>query len=515
MRDDAEPENKAVFSAAPLQGIALWLAAGLAGVANLVVALDMTIANVSIPSIAAGLGASPREGAWVVTSYVVAEAITVPLTGWLAKRFGSVRTFAFALAGFGIASALCGLATSLGALVAFRVLQGLAGGPMVPLSQTILLSIFPKEKAGMAMALWGMTAVAGPCIGPVMGGYICDNWSWPWIFLINTPIAVIGAFFAWQVLAHRDPPRMRLSIDYIGLALMVVWIGALQVALDRGHDLDWLSSRFITTLLIVAVIGFAAFLIWELTEKNPVVNLRIFRHRGYTTVVWLVSLNMGAFFAQSLVLVLWLQTNLGYTAGATGQVMAPGAIAMLFMSLLVGWLSNKVDLRSLVSFGLFTFALLFLWQAGFTPDVTFNMVLVAQICTGLCVAFIFAPAMSLCLSFVKADEVQSAAGLLHFIRTLCMAFMTSATTTAWQNGAARHRAAITDRYDETGALDQMGAVGLPHDQALNYVDGMIQSQSVLLSTVDAFFVFGIGMAISALAIWMVPRAVQHVSAPVH
>ena len=236
------PTTPANQADAPLTGIMLWAAAILLATANFIAVLDMTIANVSVPSISGALGATTSQGTWVITSYSVAEAITVPLTGWLAARFGAVRVFVIAMAMFGACSALCGVSTSLGVLVFARICQGFAGGPLMPLSQTLLLRIFPKEKATAALTIWSMTTLVAPVIGPILGGYLCDNYSWPWIFYINVPIAAGCAFIAWTMLKRYELPLLKNPIDRVGLLLLVVWVGALQLMLDEGKDLDWFSS---------------------------------------------------------------------------------------------------------------------------------------------------------------------------------------------------------------------------------------------------------------------------------
>ena len=490
----------------PLRGLDLVIACIMTGMANLIVALDFTVANVAIPSIAAGLGASPKEGAWVITSYAVAEAITVPLTGWLARRFGPAHVFVASVAAFGLASALCGLSNSLAALVTFRILQGFAGGPMIALSQTLLLSIFPKEKAAFATTIWAMTAVVGPSFGPVLGGYICDNFSWHWIFLINVPLAVMGFLSCWRLLIPRDTPGIHQSVDFVGLALTVAWVGTLQVALDRGHEVDWLESRFIAGLLAASAVSFVAFLVWELTDYHPIINLRVYRHRGFATTATLLCVAMAAFPAQMLLFTLWVQLNLGYTPGLAGLSMAPSALAMLAGSPIAAWLCGKTDLRLLVSAGLASFALLLIWQTGFNRETTFAMVLATQIGMGSCIAFFFAPGMTLCMSFVEPAEVASATGLFHFMRALGMAIAISASTTMWQDGAARHRISLVDRFNGTEGLDQFMTTGLPQDQAIRYLDQMVQREAVMLSTVEAFSIFAIIMALGAVAIWLVPRA---------
>ena len=284
---------------APLQGSALVLGGALLALANFMVVLDMTIANVSVPNIAGALAVSPTQGTWVITSYSVAEAITVPLTGWLALRFGTVRVFCTAMAGFTLFSALCGIAPSLGILVAFRIGQGMCGGPMVPLSQALLLRVFPPEKAPLAIGLWAMTTVVAPVAGPILGGVISDNYHWSWIFFINVPVAAVVAMLSWQTFRSRETATLRRPVDFVGLGLLIVWVGAMQIMLDKGKELDWFGSSTIVGLAVIAVVGFAAFLIWELTAEDPIVDLRIFRHRGFSVGVATLSLTYGAFLPAS------------------------------------------------------------------------------------------------------------------------------------------------------------------------------------------------------------------------
>ena len=251
-------------SSAPVQSkLLLWSAAGLLATANFLAVLDITIANVSVPNIAGNLGVSSSQGLWVITSYAVAEAITVPLTGWLAGRFGALRVFCTAMAGFGLFSALCGLSTSLEMLVLFRVLQGVAGGPLIPLSQTLLLLIFPKKQQPVALALWSMTTLIAPIVGPILGGQLCDNLGWPSIFYVNVPIAFVCAPLSFWLLRSKETPTSKTRVDGIGLLLLVVWVGALQIMLDLGKEHDWFESTMVVWLAIIAIVGFLAFLIWR------------------------------------------------------------------------------------------------------------------------------------------------------------------------------------------------------------------------------------------------------------
>ncbi|MEO8859556.1 MAG: DHA2 family efflux MFS transporter permease subunit, partial [Burkholderiaceae bacterium] len=238
--------------------------------------LDSSIANVSIPAIAGDLGVSPPQGTWVITSFGVSNAISVPLTGWLTQRFGAVRLFTMSVLLFVLTSWLCGFATSLEGLVVFRVAQGLVAGPLIPLSQTLLLASYPRAKAGIALALWGMTTLVAPVVGPLAGGWITDNMSWPWIFYINVPVGLFAAALTWFIYRKRETPTRKLPIDTVGLSLLVLWVGCLQLMLDKGKELDWFASNQIVALAVVAVVGFAVFIVWELTDKHPVVELRLF-----------------------------------------------------------------------------------------------------------------------------------------------------------------------------------------------------------------------------------------------
>ncbi len=254
---------------APLQGGALAITALALALGTFMQVLDSTIANVSLPTIAGNLGVSTDQGTWVITSFAVANGIGVPLTGWLMGRYGVVRTFVFSVVAFTASSFLCGIAWSLPSLIFFRILQGGTSGPMIPGSQALLISIFPSDKRATALGIWSITTLVAPICGPILGGYISDNYNWGWIFLINVPVGALVTFLTWRSLASRETPTRKLPIDTVGLGLLIIWVGALQVMLDQGKDLDWFSSNEIIVLAIVTAIGFVAFLIWELTEKNP------------------------------------------------------------------------------------------------------------------------------------------------------------------------------------------------------------------------------------------------------
>lgn len=490
---------------APLSGSALVLGGALLALANFMVVLDTTIANVSVPNIAGALAVSPTQGTWVITSYSVAEAITVPLTGWLAMRFGTVRVFCTAMAGFALFSALCGFAPSLGILVAFRIGQGLCGGPMVPLSQALLLRVFPPEKAPLAIGLWAMTTVVAPVAGPILGGVISDNYHWSWIFFINVPVAAVVAVLSWQTFRSRETPTLRRPVDFVGLGLLVVWVGAMQIMLDKGKELDWFGSSTIVGLAVVAVVGFAAFLIWELTAEDPIVDLRIFRHRGFSVGVATLSLTYGAFFASIILIPLWLQTSMGYPATWAGYATAGGFLAIIF-SPIAAQMVTKVDPRKLTTFGILWFAGVTFWRSTFTTDVTFLQVFLPAVVLGIGVPFFFVPTTRIALSAVEPQETASAAGLSNFIRTTAAAFAASITTTAWENAASVSHADLAGTLNNAEAqIEALVAGGLSADQALRQIEALVQMQAVMLATDRIFEVTGVLFLFAAVFIWLAPR----------
>ena len=287
---DAKPEATAAASrmTVPLTGGALVLGTIALSLATFMNVLDTSIANVSIPAMSGDLGVSPDQGTWVITSFAVANAISLPLTGWLTQRYGQVRLFTWSILLFVAASILCGLAPTLSLLIFFRVIQGAVAGPMIPLSQALLLSSYPKQKAGTALAMWSVTTLVAPVVGPLLGGWITDNISWPWIVYINVPVGIGAAAVTWMLYKKRETPTVKLPIDGVGLGLLVLWIGAMQVMLDKGKDLDWFGSQQIVVLAVVAAVGLALFVVWELTERHPVVDLRLFARSN----VWRSSVAM-------------------------------------------------------------------------------------------------------------------------------------------------------------------------------------------------------------------------------
>jgi DHA2 family multidrug resistance protein len=484
------------------------LLAGLVlALSNFMVVLDITIANVSVPHIAGGLGISPSEGTWVITSYAVAEAICVPLTGWLAKRFGEVKVFVAGMIGFGFFSFLCGTAPSLGALVAFRIGQGLAGGPIMPISQTLLLRIFPKDKHAMAMGIWSMTTITAPIFGPILGGTISDNWGWNWIFFINVSIGIACSFAAIALLRRAESKTERMPVDVVGLGLLVTAVGALQIMLDLGRERDWFGSPFIVTLAIIAGVGFAFLIVWELFERQPIVDLKVFRHSGFTFSVLALVFTYGSFFATLVIIPQWLQSQLGYTATWAGYAMAWNGVAAVFMAPVAAILSQKMDPRILVSGGILWLAVTSLVRVlWWTSGADFWTLALPQLIQGAGMPFFFVPLTTLALGAVKGDEVASAAGLMNFLRTMSGAVATAVGVTMWENGAQSVRDSLTSTLNGTvSTMATLQRNGFGAEQSRQYVSQLVDAQANAVSTVNLFELFATVFVVAAAIIWFAPE----------
>jgi DHA2 family multidrug resistance protein len=494
-------------TAPPLAGFPLYIAAILIGLGNFLVVLDTTIANVSVPTIAGNLGVSSTQGTWVITSYAVAEAITVPLTGWLARKFGAQRTFITCYLGFAVVSILCGMSNSLGMLLGTRVLLGLVGGPIMPLSQMLLLRVFPKEKATLATVIWAMTTLIGPVAGPILGGIICDNYGWQWIFFIKVPIAAIGGFVLMMLMSGQPDPKGKAFIDKVGLALLVVWVGALQIMLDEGRNHDWFHNPEIRTLGIVALLGFIAFVIWELTEEHPIVDLKIFRHRGFVGAATTYAVGFGGFFASIVILPLWLQSNMGYTATWAGYATGIMGIFAVICAPLVGKAVEKFDPRLIVCSGILGLAGVMLWRMWeFNSDVTFAQMAWPTLATGPFMVMFFVPVTGLAMASVDHDEQANAAGLSNFMRTLAGAFATSLIQSGWSNASRSNTTEIANAMSYgKDVVDALVAKGMPADSARAMLAQLVDNQAVMLATLDMFGVIAAALCIAAAIIWLVPK----------
>ena len=476
--------------------------------------LDSSIANVSIPAIAGDLGVSPGQGTWVITSFGVANAIAVPLTGWLTMRFGAVRLITASIVLFVLTSWLCGFAPSLEMLVVFRVMQGLVAGPMIPLSQTLLLSSYPSAKAGTALALWGVTTLVAPVVGPLLGGWITDNVSWPWIFYINVPVGLLSAGMTWAIYSKRETPIRKLPIDTVGLSLLVVWVGALQLMLDKGKELDWFASPVILTLGLVALVAFAIFVVWELTDKHPVVDLRLFKGRNFAFGALALSMAYGLFFGNVVLLPLWLQQWMGYTATSAGMALAPVGVFAILLTPLVGKKVGQWDPRRMATGAFLMFALVLWLRARFTVQTDFDHILWPTLMQGAAMAFFFIPLTTLTLSGQPPERIPAAAGLSNFVRIMAGAMGTSIATTLWDSRASMHHAHLTEALTPTNplfmsTLEGLKASGLTAEQALVQMNRLIDQQAYTRAADDVFLASSMMFIALIGLIWLTRRPAQH------
>jgi DHA2 family multidrug resistance protein len=489
-----------------LTGATLAIAALAVALGNFLVVLDTTIVNVSVPTISGGLGVSTSEGTWVITAYAVAAAITVPLTGWLTRRLGAHCVFTICYIAFGALSLLCGISQSLSMLVICRVLLGLAGGPLMPLAQTLLLRIFPPQKASLATVIWAMTTTTGPIAGPILGGTLCDGPGWQWIFFIVVPFAFIGGTTVWWILRDQKDPTEPARLDSVGLGLLVIWVGALQIMLDQGHDHDWFASTEIDVLAIVATIGFIAFLIWVLTDKEPIVDLRIFRHLGFSALCASYSIAYGAFFASLVVLPLWLQGNMNYTATWAGYATGIMGVLAVIWAPVTGKLVNKFDPRLILSFGIGGLGLISMWRTLFNQDITFLQMAWPTFLSGMCMVMFLIPATGLILASVGHEETANAAGLSNFLRTIAGAFATSLVQTGWANSETRNQTELAGAMlNGNAAIDAAVASGMSHDAAVFNLARLVQSQSLMLATIDIFGMIAFVFMVAAALVWVSPK----------
>jgi len=491
----------------PLTGGTLILGTIAVSLAVFMNVLDTSIANVSIPSISGDLGVASDQGTWVITSFAVANAISVPLTGWLTDRIGQVRLFVGSIILFVISSWLCGLAPSLPFLLAARVLQGAVAGPMIPLSQTLLLASYPRAKAPIALSLWSMTTLTAPVAGPILGGWISDNISWPWIFYVNIPVGIIAAIASWMIFRTRDSEIKKAPIDTVGLSLLVIWVGSMQVMLDKGKDLDWFNSTTIVVLALVAAIGLAMFIIWELTAEHPVVDLSLFSRRNFAGGTIALAVGYGLYFGNLVLLPLWLQTTIGYTATDAGLVLAPVGVFAVLLSPMVGKFLPKSDPRMIATAAFLIFALCFWIRSRYTVDVDTWHLAFPTLIQGIAMAGFFIPLVSITLSGLPGNRIPAASGLSNFVRIMCGGIGSSVFTTAWDHRSIMHHAQLSEQanvynpiFDQS--VGQLQTLGMNTQTAYGSFNQALSQQAATMGVNDMFYLSSaIFVALIAL-IWI-------------
>ncbi len=469
--------------------------------------LDTSIANVALPTIAGNLGVATSQGTWVISSYSIASAIAVPLTGWLARRVGEVQLFISSVLLFTLFSILCGVAPNFESLIVFRLMQGLVSGPMIPLSQTILLRSYPPDKQGLALGLWAMTVIVAPICGPLLGGWITDNYTWPWIFLINAPVGLFSACTCFILLRGQETATVKQRIDAVGLALLVIGIGSLQMMLDLGKDHDWFHSNFIVILAITAAVSLTFMLVWELTEKAPIIDLSLFKRRNFWLGTLIISLGYMTFFSSAVIFPLWLQTVMDYPSQQAGFATALIGVFALFLSPIIGRNLHKMNLRAVACCGFLVFATTAYINSKFTLDMAFSHMVWPRLIQGIGIACFFVPMTTITLSGIEPAQMASAAGLTSFFRTLSGAIGTALSATFWENDAIYHHARLSESITPysaptTAFLSQLNAQGLTGQAAVANIDQLITQQAYMMATNDFFWFSSLAFVALAIVVWL-------------
>jgi DHA2 family multidrug resistance protein len=509
-----------------------WVIACTVMLATFMEVLDTSVANVALPHIAGNLSSSVDEATWVLTAYLVANAIVLPLSGWFSSLFGRKQFYIACVVIFTVSSFLCGFAPSLGLLIFFRILQGLGGGGLQPVAQAILVESFPKEKQGMAMAVYGMGVVAAPVIGPTLGGWITDNYSWRWIFLINIPVGVIAVLLT--TLLIFDPPHLirktfagGLKLDYIGLGLLSTGLAFLEILLDEGQRDDWFGSRLIVTAAILAAFSLVAVVFWELRQDQPVIDFRIMKDR--TFALSFVTMYAVGFmlYGSTTILPIFLQTVLGYTAMLSGLVLSPGGIAIVIMMPVVGVLLGKFQARWLIAVGLVISAAGLFRMSGFNLDIDFKTAMLARTLQAAGIAFLFVPINTLAFSSVPTEKLGYATGLMNLARNVggsggiaMISTMLARREQFHQQALVSHLTQVDSGYTDVlrGAASAIAAQGASAadaaSQAQAVIYGMAQKHATMLAIDDNFWILAILCLALIPAAFLMKRNTPHKGAVV-
>src|SRR5271166_4551730 len=487
-----------------------WIIAITVTLATFMEVLDTSIANVALPHIAGSLSAGQDESTWVLTSYLVSNAIVLPLSGWLSSIMGRKRFYMSCVAVFTISSFLCGLAPNLAMLIVFRILQGVGGGGLQPSEQAILADTFAPAKRGMAFAVYGIAVVMAPAIGPTLGGYITDNFTWRWIFFINIPVGIISLLLTSRLI--QDPPyfkRRKLSethIDYTGLGFVALGLGTLQVILDKGQRDDWFESNFIVALTVISAASLIFVIWWEWRHKDPIIDLHLFRERSFATANFLMFMLGFALLGSTLLLPLFMQTLLGYTAERSGLALMPGGFTIMLLLPLVGFLLSRYSPRWLLVFGLSMLSFSLFHMTTFDLSVDFHTVMMARVYQAMGLAFLFVPINTAAYSGLPRDKNNAASGLMNLARNIGGSVGISFVTTGLARRAQVHQARLTEHLSAANPQFQSRLHGLAGvfsgsgpgsggRSAQQHAYAMLQAnvvrQSTMMAYIDNFWVLGV------------------------
>jgi MFS transporter, DHA2 family, multidrug resistance protein len=486
-----------------------WVIAVTVTLATFMEVLDTSIANVALPHISGNLSAGTDESTWVLTSYLVSNAIVLPLSGWLSSLIGRKKFYMSCVALFTVSSFLCGLAPSLGVLVLFRIMQGVGGGGLQPSEQAILNDTFPLEKRGMAFAVYGLAVVVAPTIGPWLGGWITDNFSWRWIFYINVPVGIISLLLTSVLVS--DPPYMKRAsvkrgfrIDYIGIGLISLGLGSMQIILDKGQREDWLSSNFIVCFFVLMIIGIVAGIIWELREKEPVVDLRMLKNRNFALSTIAMFFLGFVLYASTVLIPQFLQQLLGYTAQLAGLALSPGGAVIMCMMPVVGFLVSKVDTRILITFGCIVSSAALFVMAGWNLGLDYRHAVLARMLQSFGLAFLFIPINVAAFTYVPREQTNMGTGIINLARNIGASVGIATVTTMLERRTQAHQARLADHVNAlsaayhnmlSGTQVRLVAAGSGLSQASAQAHGMIyntvQRQAAMLAFIDNFKMLGV------------------------
>lgn len=503
----------------PLEGMERIIGTAALSTAMLMNVLDMTIANVSIPAISGDLGVSPAQGTWIATSYGVANALSVILTGWLAQRLGQVRLMVGAILLFTVSSIFCALAPTLQLLVLFRIIQGLTAGPIIVLTQPLLLQSYPPEKISIALSAYIMTTMVGPIIGPVVGGALTDGLSWHWIFYINVPIGLVAAWFVWKIYHARDTTPHRVPIDFVALALLIACVGCMQLMIEQGRELDWFSSNIIVGLGLASLACGAYFVVWNANARHPVVDFSPFRQRNFVIGSTIMTVGFGLFMGSSIITSIWLQQTLGYTATWAGLTMIPASLVALLLTPVAGRAVQRTDLRWTASIALLALGGAFLVRSHLTSGADLSAVVLYQMALGFGMSMFFVPMMTMAMQGVAPEKMASAAGLMAFTRYVGGSSGTSLLITLWEGRSDHHTIRLYEQFTPSNPVFQewssrLNGLGLDSQSAIAFMQAKVRIEASTLGADDTFL-FAAVLFTGMLVLLAASRRHKQKMAPVH
>lgn len=479
----------------PLTGLVRYVVMFALASATFMIVLDYSIANVSIPYISGDLAVSTDEGTYVITSFAVGSSIALPITGWLTKRIGAVKLISISLILFTLFSWICGSSINIQMLVISRFLQGLSSGPLIPISQTLLVMINPPEKKNAALAFWSTIVIAAPILGPILGGWISYDYHWPWIFYINIPVGIVSAGIIWLIMREKETPIDRIPVDWVGLFLLALGVSCLQFLLDKGEQYDWFRSNLMTSMGVISLISFTLLIVWSATTDHPLIDLKLFKIRSYALSVIYIGVMYALYFGSIVLVPLWLQTSMNYTSIWAGLAVAPIGIAPLIFGKFSGKLMTKYGHTILLGICFILFALSSFFTAYFDTDVDIWHIGFSRFLLGCALLFFITPLFALSLQDVPGPYLASATGIFHFVRAMVGGVGTSIFTTMWIRRSAYHHATVGENLtifspQTSSFFEKLGEQGLHGQKALEQMNVILDQQAQVLAINDCFYLMG-------------------------